>query len=61
MNTMDRVIDWCQDRGFGVDANFAKGTIVISSSKKNAHKFANAEAAMKWATDFSKNWGFQAP
>lgn len=56
MATIDRLIDWAACRQLAIDVNFAKGTIKI-----DRHRFANANAALAWATTFSTNWGIKAP
>ena len=56
MTTTDRLIDWAACRQLSIDVNFLKGTVKI-----DRHSFKSADAALAWATTFSKNWGLQAP
>jgi hypothetical protein len=56
MSTTDRLIAWAEMRRLAIDINFIKGTVKI-----DRHRFKSADDALRWATDFSNNWGFTAP
>lgn len=55
----DRIIDWAQARGMGIDVDFRTGRVVLQGSKKQT--FASAAAALEWASSFAKTWGVAAP
>lgn len=50
MTDMDRVINICEERGYGVDANFMTGKIIITDpSKRNKRvEFKQAASALTW-------------
>ena len=55
----DRIIDWAQARGMGVDVDFRTGRVVRTGAKKQT--FPSAAAALAWARSFAENWGLPTP
>jgi hypothetical protein len=56
MMTTDRLIVWAEMRRLAIDINFRTGAVRI-----DRHRFKSADDALRWATNFSNNWGFTAP
>lgn len=55
----DRIIDWAQARGMGVDVDFRTGRVILTGAKKQT--FPTAAAALTWAQGFAKSWGLPCP
>lgn len=56
---VDRLIDWCRARGFGIDVDFRSDRVKITT--KSATTYRSVAQALEWANGFARNWGVPAP